>query len=148
MLRITVHYEEPLVVELQLPGWFLDKMLQYFHIKFFPHFVMYFLKCTSFSCSLLTPQHDPTTSILGSRTVCPGLWGRLPNVALLIMVKQFRLSSSVSPDYRTTVSRKEGLCPCVHSQSAIWVFYDVFIVMVSCTDGGPKGLLSSSQSGL
>lgn len=44
----------------QLPGWCLQMLLGYFHIIFFSHDALYFVECTSPSCSQTAPEHDTT----------------------------------------------------------------------------------------
>ncbi|KAK6308172.1 hypothetical protein J4Q44_G00214430 [Coregonus suidteri] len=39
-------------------------LLQYIHIIFLPHDAIYFVKCTSPSCSKAPPQHDAATPVL------------------------------------------------------------------------------------
>ena len=57
-------------------NWCLEMLLQFSHIIIFrPHDAIYFVKCTSPSCSKATPQYDAATPVL------PGwsLWSLWPN---------------------------------------------------------------------
>jgi hypothetical protein len=67
-------------------------LLQYIHIIFLPHEAIYFVKCTSPSCSKAPPQHDAVTPVLhgwdgvlqlASLPLFP------PNIMMVIMAKQF-----------------------------------------------------------
>ena len=71
-------------------------LLQYIHIIFLPHHdAIYFVKCTSPSCSKAPPQHDAATPVLNgwdgvlwlvSLPLFP------PNITMIIMAKQFYFS--------------------------------------------------------
>jgi hypothetical protein len=65
---------------------------QYIPIIFLPLDAIYFVKCTSPSCSEAPPQHDAATPVhhgcdgvfwLASLPLCP------PNIMMVIMAKQF-----------------------------------------------------------
>ena len=67
-------------------------LLQYIHIIFLSHVAIYFVKCTSPSCSKAHPQHDATTPVLhgwdgvlwlASLPLPP------PNITMIIIAKQF-----------------------------------------------------------
>ena len=67
-------------------------LLQYIHIIFRPHDAIYFVKCTSPSCSKAPPQHDAATPVLhgwdgvlwlASLPLFP------PIITMVIMAKQF-----------------------------------------------------------
>ena len=45
-------------------NWCLEMLLQYIHIIFPPHDVIYFVKRTSLFCSKAPPQHDAATPVL------------------------------------------------------------------------------------
>ena len=88
MLGVIVHLEDPFATKLEM-------MLQYIHIIFLPHDAIYFVKCTSPSCSKAPPKHDAATPMLhgwdgilwlASLTLFP------PNITMVIMAKQFHFS--------------------------------------------------------
>jgi hypothetical protein len=67
-------------------------LLQYIHIIFLPHDVIYFVKCTSPFCSKAPPQYDVATPVLhgwdgvlllASLSLFPS------NITMVIMAKQF-----------------------------------------------------------
>ena len=67
-------------------------LLQYIHIILLPHDAIYFVKCTSPSCSKAPPQHDAATDVLHSwygvlRLASLPLYP--PNITMVIMAKQF-----------------------------------------------------------
>ena len=67
-------------------------LLQYIHVIFLPHDAIYFVKCTSPSCSKAPPQHDAATPVLHGWDGF--LWlASLPlfplNIMMVIMAKQF-----------------------------------------------------------
>uniref|UniRef100_A0A8C8H532 26S proteasome non-ATPase regulatory subunit 1 n=1 Tax=Oncorhynchus tshawytscha TaxID=74940 RepID=A0A8C8H532_ONCTS len=85
----------------------LKILLQYIHIILLPHDAIYFVKCTSPSCSKAHPQHDAATPVLH------GWDGVLrlaslprfpPNITMVIMAKQFYFCfirpEDISPIYR------------------------------------------------
>ena len=69
----------------------LEMLLQYIHIIFLRHDAIYFVTCTSPSCSKATPQHDAATPMLHDwdgvlRLASFPLFP--PNITMVIMVKQ------------------------------------------------------------
>ena len=107
-----------------------EMLLQYIHIIFFPHDAIYFVKCTSPSCSKAPPQHDAATPVL------PGWDGVLrlaslpffpPNITMVIMAKQlyfcFIRPEDIRPEY--------DICPHVQLQTVVWIVYGGFGVMAS-----------------
>uniref|UniRef100_A0A8C8LZJ1 C2H2-type domain-containing protein n=1 Tax=Oncorhynchus tshawytscha TaxID=74940 RepID=A0A8C8LZJ1_ONCTS len=95
-------------------------LLQYIHILF-PHDAIYFMKCTSPSCSKVPPQHDATTPVLrvwdgvlrlASLPLFP------PNIMMVIMAKQFYFCFLRPED----ISKKYDLCPHVQLQSVVCTF--------------------------
>uniref|UniRef100_A0A674EQV5 Calcium channel, voltage-dependent, beta 3a n=1 Tax=Salmo trutta TaxID=8032 RepID=A0A674EQV5_SALTR len=67
-------------------------LLQYIHIILLPHDAIYFVTCTSPSCSKAPPQHDASTPVLhGWDGVLrlPSLPLFPPNITMVIMAKQF-----------------------------------------------------------
>ena len=90
-LGVIVHLEDPFATKLELPGWCLEMLLQYIHIIFLPHDAIYFVKCTSTSCSKAPTQHDAATPVLHSWDGI--LWLASlplfpPNITMVIMAKQ------------------------------------------------------------
>ena len=73
-------------------GWLNTFLHHCIHITFLPHDAIYFLKCTSPSCSKAHPQHDAATPVLHG-------WNGVlrlanlplfpPNLTMVIMAKQF-----------------------------------------------------------
>ena len=66
-------------------------LLQYIHIILLPHDAIYFVKCTSPSCSKALPQHDAATPVLHGwdgvlRLASLPLFP--PNITMVIMAKQ------------------------------------------------------------
>ena len=61
-------------------------LLQYIHIILLPHDAIYFVKCTSPSCSKAPPQHDAATPVLHG---WDGVWLESPlfrpNITMVIM---------------------------------------------------------------
>ena len=106
-------------------------LLQYIYIIFLPHDAIYFVKCTSPSCSKATPQHDATTPVLHG---CEGdlQLASLPlfttNSTMVITAKQFYFCF-IRPE--KTSSKKYDLCPHVQLQTVVWLFYGSFGAVAS-----------------
>ena len=92
---------------------------------FLSHDVIYFVKCTSPSCSKAQPQHDAAAPVLhgwdgiirlASLPLIP------PNITMVIMAKQFYFCFIRPED----ISPKYDLCPCVQLQTAVCLFYGGF----------------------
>jgi hypothetical protein len=67
-------------------------LLQYIHKMFLPHDAIYFVKCTSRSCSKASPQHNAATPMLHGwdgvlRLASLSLFP--PNITMVVMAKQF-----------------------------------------------------------
>ena len=106
--------------------------LQYIHIIFVPHDPIYFVKCTSPSCSKTPPQHDAATPVLHSwdgvlRLASLPLFP--PNITMVIMAKQFYFSKNYN------------LCPHVQLQTVVWLIYDGFGAVVSSLQRGLSGYI-------
>ena len=96
-------------------------LLQYIHIIFLPHDAIYFVKCTSPSCSKAPPQHAAATPVLygwdgvlqlQSLPLCP------PNKMMVIMAKHFR------PE--TFLQKVWSLSPCAVANCSLaflWWFW-------------------------
>ena len=101
-------------------------LLQYLHIIVPPHDAIYFVKCTSLSCSKATPLHDAATPLLhGWDSV---LWLASipifpPNITMVIMAKEFYFCFIRPEDI---FSKKYDLCPHVQFQTVVWLFYGGF----------------------
>ena len=86
-------------------------LLQYIHIILLPHDAIYFVKCTSPSCSKAPPQHDAATPVLH------GWDGVLRRASLPFFLQTQRWSfwpnSSifVSSDQRTFLQKVQSLSP-------------------------------------
>ena len=101
-------------------------LLQYIHIIFLPNGAIYFVKCTSPSCSKAPPQHDAATPALHGwdgvlRLASFPLFP--PNITMVIMVKQFYFISS---DQRTFLQKVWSLSLCAvanHSLAFLWWFW-------------------------
>ena len=100
-------------------------LLQYIHITFLFHDAIYFVKCTSPSCSKAPPQHDAATSMLHGWDGV--LWlANLPlyppNITMVIMAKQFYFRfirpEDISPKSMIFVS----MCSC-KPLSFLWRFW-------------------------
>uniref|UniRef100_A0A8C7SPM4 Phospholipase n=1 Tax=Oncorhynchus mykiss TaxID=8022 RepID=A0A8C7SPM4_ONCMY len=106
-------------------------LLQYIHIHFLPHYAIYFVKCTSPSCSKAPPQHDAATPVLHGwdgvlRLASLPLF--TPNIMLVIMAKQFYFCFIRPEDIST---KKYDLCPHVQLQNVVWLFYGGFGAVAS-----------------
>ena len=95
-------------------------LLQYIHIIFLPHDAIYFVKCTSPSCSKAPPQHDAATPVLHGWDGVLRLPLFPPNIMMLIMAKQFYFCF-ISPE--DISPKKSDLCPRVQLQTVLWLFY-------------------------
>ena len=100
-------------------------LLQCIHIIFLPHDAIYFVKCTSPSCSKAPPQHDAANPVLHGwdgvlRLASLPLFP--PNIKMVIMAKQFYFSS----DQRTFLQKLNILSPCAvanRSLALLWRFW-------------------------
>ena len=109
-------------------------LLQYSHVIFLPHDAMYFVKCTSPSCSKAPPQHDAATPVLHGwdgvlRLASLPLF--LPNITMVIMAKQLFLFHQT----RGHFSKKYDLCPHVQLQTVGWLFFGFGAVASSLLSG-------------
>ena len=106
-------------------------LLQYIHIIFLPHDAIYFVKCTSPSCSKAPPQHDAVTPVLHGwdgvlRLASLALFP--PNITMLIMAKQLYIFFNQT---RGHFSKKYDLRPHVQLQTVVWLFYGSFGAVAS-----------------
>jgi hypothetical protein len=101
-------------------------LLQYIHIIFLPHEAIYFVKCTSLSCSKAPPQHDAATLVLQGwdgvlRLASLPLFP--PNITMVIMAKQVYF---VSSDQRIFLQKVLSLSPFAvanRSLAFLWRFW-------------------------
>ncbi|KAK6324312.1 hypothetical protein J4Q44_G00066510 [Coregonus suidteri] len=101
-------------------------LLQYIHIIFLPHDAIYFVKCTSPSCSKAPPQHDAATPVLHGwdgvlRLASYPLFP--PNITMVIMAKQFYFCFIRQ---RPSLQKVRSLSPCAaanHSLAFLWRFW-------------------------
>ena len=114
-------------------------LLQYIHRISLPDDAIYFVKCTSPSCSKAPPQHDAATPVLhiwdgvlqlASLPLFP------PKITMVIMAKQYDFCfirpEDISP-------KKYDLCPHVQLQTVVWLFYGNFEAVASSLLSGPSG---------
>ena len=101
-------------------------MLHYLLIIFDPHDAIYFVKCTSLSCSKAPPQHDAVTPVLQGmdgvlRLVSLPLFP--PNIMMVIMAKQFYFCfirpQEISPNSTIFVP----MCSCKPQSGFLWRFW-------------------------
>ena len=98
-------------------------LLQYIHIIFIPHDAIYFVKCTSPSCSKAFPQHDASTPVLHGwdgvvRLASLPLFP--PNIMMVIMAKQFYFCFIRPED----ISPKSMICAIANCSLAfLWQFW-------------------------
>ena len=114
-------------------------LLQYIHIIFLPHDAIYFVKCTSPTCSKASPQHDAATPVLhgwdgvlrlASLPIYP------PNTTMVFIAKQFYFCFIRPED----ISPKQyDLCPHVQLHTVVWLFYGGFGAVASSLLSGLSG---------
>ena len=109
-------------------------LLHNIHIIVLPHDAIYFVKCTSPSCSKASPQRDAATLMLhdwDSVLQLTNLPLFSPNITMVIMAKQLHFC----------LIRPEDIffCPHVLSQTIVRLFYGGF--------GAVASFLLSSLSG-
>ena len=100
-------------------------LLQYIHVILLPHDAIYFVKCTSPSCSKAPPQHDAATPVLHH-------WDGVIWLARLSF--SFKHNDGyygqtvifLFPQTRGHFFKKHDLCPHVQLQTVVWVFYGGF----------------------
>ena len=93
-------------------------LLQYIHIIFLPHDAIYFVKCTSPSCSKAPPQHDAATPMPHSWDGVLRLAGLPlfpPNIMMVIMAKQLYFCFIRPED----ISPKSMI---LQLQTVVWLF--------------------------
>ena len=139
---VIVHLEDAFVTKLWLPDWCFEMLLLCIHIIFPPHDAIYFVNCTSPSCSKAPSQHDAATPVLHGwdgvlRLASLPLFP--PNITMVIMAKHlyfcFIRAEDISP-------KKYYLCPHVHLQTVVWLFYGGFWVMASSLLSGLSGYVN------
>ena len=116
-------------------------LLQYIHIILIPHDAIYFVKCTSHTCSKAPPQHDAATPVLhGWDDVLRLANLRLfpPNITMVIMAKQFYFCL-----IRGLFSKKYDLCPYVQLQTVVLLFYVGFGAVASSLLSGLSGCVNT-----
>ena len=101
-------------------------LLQYIHIIFFSHDAIYFVKCTSPSCSKAPPQHDAATPVLH---VWDGVL-RLANITMVIMTKQFYFCFIRQEDISFSL------------QTVVWLFHGGFGAVASSLLSGLSGYVN------
>ena len=120
-------------------NWSLEMLLQYIHIMFQPHDAIYFVKCTSPSCSKAPPQHDAATPVLHG-------WDGVLRLASLPPFSSKHNDGhygqtvlSLFHQTRRHCYKKYGLCPHVQLQTVIWLFYGGFGAVASSLLSGLSG---------
>ena len=120
-------------------------LLQYIHIIFLPHDAIYFVKCTSPSCSKTPPHHDAATPVLhgwdgvlwlASLPLFP------PNITMVIMAKQLYFCFIRPEDIFST---KYELCPHVQLQTIVWLLNGCFGAVASSLLSGFSGYVDSRR---
>ena len=108
----------------------LEMLLQYIHIFFLPQDPIYFVKCTSPSCSKAPPQHDAATPMLHCWDGVLQL-ASLPlfhrNTMMVIMAKQLYFYFIRPED----ISPKSTIFVHVQLQTVVWLFYGGFGAVAS-----------------
>ena len=99
-------------------------LLQYIHIFFLSHDAIYFVKCTSPSCSKAPPQHDAAT---------PGLhgWDGVLELASLPLFRPNIMMITtifVSSNQRTFLQKVRSLSPCAVANCLAFLW-------LSCSSG-------------
>ena len=113
-------------------------LLQYIHVIFLPHHAIYFVKCTSPSCSKAPPQHDAATHVLHG-------WDGVLRLASLPL-----FPPNINAHYGQTIifmfhqtrehfSKKYDLYPHVQLQTVVWLFYGGFGAVASSLLSGLSG---------
>jgi hypothetical protein len=100
-------------------------LLQFIHVIFLPNDAIYFVKCTSPSCSNAPPQHDAASPVLHSwdgilRLASLPLFP--PNITTVIMGNS---SIFVSSDQRTFHQKARSLSPCAVANRRLAIFMAV-----------------------
>ena len=112
---------------------------QYIHITVLPHYTIYFVKCTSPSCSNASPQHDAATHVLhgwdgvlrlASLPFFP------PNITMVIMAKQFYCCFIRPEDISSKSTIFVPMCSC---KTVVWLFYGGFGAVASSLLSGLSG---------
>ena len=111
-------------------NWCLDMLLQYIHIIFLPHEAIYFVKCTSPSCSkhthnmMLPPPCFTVGMVFFGLQASPfsskhndGHYGQ----TVLFLFHQTR----------GHFSKKYDICPHVQLQTVVWLFSGGFVAVAS-----------------
>ena len=117
-------------------NWCLEMLLQYIHVIFLPHDAIYFMKCTSPSCSKAPPQHDAAISMLhgwDSSACKPPPFP--PNITMVIMANS---CTFVSSDQRTFLQKVQSSSPCAVAKcslSFLWWFWSSGFFLLSCLSG-------------
>ena len=112
--------------------------LQYIYLIFLPHETIYFVKCTSPSCSKAPPQHDAATPVLHG-------WDgvlRLASLSLFPPNNDGHYGQTVLFLFHQTrghFSKKYDLGPHVQLQTVIWLFYGGFGAVASSLLNGLSG---------
>ena len=98
-------------------------LFQFIHIIFLHHDAIYFVKCTSPSCSKAPPQHDAATPVLhgwdgvlwlASLPLFP------PNITMVIMAKQFYFCFIRPDDISPKSTIFVPMCSCKPFSSFLW----------------------------
>ena len=92
-------------------------LLQYIHIIFLPHDAIYFVKCTSPSCSKAPPKHDAATPVLHGWGLQASPFSSKHNDGHYSQTVPFLFHQT-----RGHFSKKYDLCPHVHLQTVVWLF--------------------------
>ena len=105
-------------------------LLQYIHINFLPHDAIYFLKCTSPSCSKAPPQHDAATPVLHG-------WDGVLRLARLPLFSTKHNDGHYGQTITFLLHQTRGhfsktydTCPHVQLQTVRWLFYGGFGAVV------------------
>ena len=114
-----------------LTSWLMSWDVASIYPHNFPSlWAIYFVKCTSPSCSKAPPQHDAATSVLygwddvlwlASLPLFP------PNITMVIMVKQFYFCF-IRPE---EISQKSTIFVHLQLQTVVWLFYGGFGAVAS-----------------
>ena len=118
-------------------------LLQYVQIIFHPHDAIYFVKCTSSSCSKAPPQHDAATPHASWLGWCSSAC-KPPSFSSKHNDGHYGQTSSifVSLDQKTFLQKVRSLSPCAVGNRSLIFFYGGFEAVVSSLLSGLSGYVS------
>ena len=103
-------------------------LLQYIHIIVLPHDAIYFVKCTSLSCSKKNPEQAPRGSRLGW---CSSACKHPPFSSKHNYGNYGQTVRFLFHHTRGHFSKKYNLCPHVQLQTVVWLLHLQFTQIMS-----------------